>query len=75
MGIEEDIELLHQFIEVEETELLAGTPSNHWYARNWHKVDDPIKKAHRLLDERTLRKLYFHSLRRSILPGKQIAKY
>ena len=75
MGKEQDIELLHQFIEVEEAELLAGTPNNHWYARNWHRVDGPIKKAHRLLDERTLRKLYFHSLRRGILPGKEIIKH
>lgn len=74
MSKQEDIQCLIEFIEIEEKELQNEQPSGSWYAMNWHRLDGPIKKAHRLLPEETLRKLYYHALRRDISPGKQVAK-
>ena len=75
MSTAEAIELLQEFITIEEKELRKVEPSNAWYAMHWHMLQAPIKKAHRLVDEGTFRQVYFHALRHDVPPGKEVVKY
>lgn len=73
MAKQEDIDILLAFIENERKEFQTE-PTGSWYAMNWHLLDGPIKKAHRLLDEPQLKELYYHTLRHDVLPGKEVQK-